>query len=667
MSKTDSLKAFVLDTAAMDDTIRPQDDFYRYVNGKWLQDHVIPADRASDGEFYRLRDLSEDQTHEIVKEALAGTITGPEAERIAILYGQFMDQSRLNHLGAAPLQPLLSQIQKAETHADLAFVMGDLARSGMSGLFACGVAADLNDTARYAFYFEQAGLGLPDESYYSNDEYENYRVKYQEHIAAILTLVGVTSPESAEEAAAEVLTFETLLAGYHWDIVKSRDVLAQNNPRTFELLTEESPGFNWEDWDRGLGISLADKNILVSQPDYVAGAASLWKQTHLHTLKYWLARMVADAFAPYLSDAIAEETFDFYGRTLAGIEKMRPRWKRALGLVEDLVGFDLGKLYVQRHFPAEYKERMDHLVQNLLDAYRESIKELDWMGEDTKALALAKLHTFTPKIGYPEKWRDNTGMQISDDKTLVQNVLAAEEFETEWEFSKLGTPVDRLEWMMTPQTVNAYYYPSMNEIVFPAAILQPPFFNPEADDAVNYAGIGAVIGHEIGHGFDDQGSQFDADGNVSNWWTDADREAFEERTKALIDQYDQFSPAALGEEHKVNGALTIGENIGDLGGLMIAWKAWQRALAEEGIDSVEDSPEIDGLSGAERFFASWARIWRGKHRDDYAIQLLAVDPHSPAEFRCNGILANFDAFADYYGLKEGDGLWIAPEDRVTIW
>ncbi len=667
MTKTDCLKAFVLDPAAMDDSVRPQDDFYRYVNGKWLDNHVIPADRASDGEFYRLRDVSEDQTHEIAKEALAGTITGPEAERIAILYGQFMDQSRLNHLGAAPLQPLLCAIEKAETHAELAFVMGDLARSGLSGLFACGVAADLNDTSRYAFYFEQAGLGLPDESYYSDESYENYRIKYQEHVGRILTMVGVTSPETADVVATEVLAFETFLADYHWDIVKSRDVLAQNNPRTFELLTQESPGFNWEDWDRGLGISLTDKNILVSQPDFIVAAASLWKQTHLHTLKYWLARGVADAFAPYLSDAIAEETFDFYGRTLSGIEKMRPRWKRALGLVEDLVGFDMGKLYVERHFPAEYKERMDHLVQNLLDAYRESIKELGWMGDDTKALALAKLDTFTPKIGYPEKWRDNSGMQISDEKSLVENVLAAQEFETEWEFSKLGTEVDRLEWMMTPQTVNAYYYPSMNEIVFPAAILQPPFFNPEADDAVNYAGIGAVIGHEIGHGFDDQGSQFDAAGNVSNWWTDADREAFEERTKSLIDQYNQLSPAALSDEHKVNGALTIGENIGDLGGLTIAWKAWQRALAEAGISSVEDAPEIDGLSGPERFFASWGRIWRGKHRDDYAIQLLAVDPHSPAEFRCNGILANFDAFADYYDLKEGDGLWIAPEDRVTIW
>ncbi len=668
MTQTNSaLKAQVLDLEAMDQSIRPQDDFFRYINGTWLYNHEIPADRASDGEFYRLRDLSETQTHEIAKEALAGTLTGPEAERIAILYGQFMDESRLNHMGAVPLQELLEPIRTAQTHADLAFVLGTLAEAGISGLFATGVYADLNDTTQYAVFFEQAGLGLPDESYYSKEEYEDYRIKYENHVARILTLVGATTEQSAGPAAAEVMTFETLLAGYHWDIVKSRDVLAQNNPRTWQLLTEEATGFSWDEWDRGLGVGLANQRLLVNQPDFIVAAAQLWKQTHLHTLKYWLARRVADAFAPYLSEEIAEETFDFYGRTLAGIEQMRPRWKRALSLVEECVGFDMGRLYVERHFPAEYKERMDHLVDNLLDAYRDSITNLDWMSEETKEKALTKLGTFQPKIGYPSKWRDYTGVNISDENTLVQNILASSKFDTEWEFSKLGTPVDRTEWMMTPHTVNAYYYPSMNEIVFPAAILQPPFFNPEADDAVNYAGIGAVIGHEIGHGFDDQGSQFDENGLVNNWWTDEDREAFEERTRALIDQYNQLSPAALEDHNKVNGALTVGENIGDLGGLTIAWKAWQKALEEQGITDPADAEIIDDMTGPERFFASWGRIWRGKHRDDYAIQLLAIDPHSPAEFRCNGILANFDAFADYYDVKEGDALWIAPEQRVTIW
>lgn len=663
----ENLKAHVLDPAAMDTSTRPQDDFFRYINGTWLDTHQIPADRASDGEFHRLADLSEDRTREIAEEAAEGTLTGPEAQRIAVLYSQFMDEEQLDLLGAAPLQPLLGAIEQADTHEELAFELGTLVRAGVGGLFDAEVYTDFNDTSRYAVFFEQSGLGLPDESYYREDEYEGYRTKYVEHIAKILTLVGVTTEDAAPVVAADVMAFETQLAGHHWDVVKARDILAQNNPREWDAILADAPGFNWEDWDRGLGIGMADKNLLVGQPDYLQAAADLWKDTHLHTLKYWLARHVADAFAPFLSTEIAEETFDFYGRTLAGIEEMRPRWKRALSLVESAVGFDMGRLYVERHFPAEYKERMDHLVQNLLDAYRDSIAELDWMGEETKKKALEKLDTFMPKIGYPDKWRDYTGLEISEDKSLIENILASEEFDTEWEFSKLGTEVDRTEWLMTPHTVNAYYYPSMNEIVFPAAILQPPFFNPEADDAVNYAGIGAVIGHEIGHGFDDQGSQFDALGAVNDWWTEADRQAFESRTKALIEQYNQFSPAALDDKYKVNGALTIGENIGDLGGLTIAWKAWLKALADDGIQSPQQAAIIDGLTGAERFFASWARIWRGKQRDDYAIQLLAIDPHSPAEFRCNGTLANFDAFADHYDLTPEDALWIAPEERVTIW
>lgn len=668
MTETPStVKAHVLIPEAMDTAVRPQDDFYRYVNGTWLDNHQIPADRASDGEFYRLRDLSEDRTHEIIKDAVAGSIEGNEAKRIGILYSQFMDEEKLNRLGPSPIAPLLYAIRDAKTHEDLAQVMGTLARSGVSGLFDVGVEADLNDTDKYSVYFAQGGLGLPDESYYRDPEYETYREKYVEHIATMLHLVCVLTEESASSAAAQVMEFETYLAGHHWDIVRTRDVNASNNPRTWLELVEDAPGFNWIQWARGLGRDLSDDPLLVAQPDFFADAAVLWKKTRLHTLKFWLARSVADAFAPYLSDEIAEATFDFYGRTLAGIEKMRPRWKRAISLVEEVVGFDLGRLYVERHFPAEYKERMKHLVDNLIEAYRDSITNLDWMSAETKEKALEKLGTFVPKIGYPDKWRDYTGLELSENKTLVENILASAEFDTQWAFSKLGTKVDRAEWHMTPHTVNAYYYPSMNEIVFPAAILQPPFFNPEADDAVNYAGIGAVIGHEIGHGFDDQGSQFDASGEVKNWWTDEDRKEFESRTGKLIEQYGQYSPADLDDQYKVNGELTIGENIGDLGGLTIAWKAWQKALAENGIESPADAPVIDDLEAAERFFMSWARIWRAKMREDYAIQLLAIDPHSPSEFRCNGVLANFDEFADYYDLKPGDALWIDPEDRVTIW
>ncbi len=668
MTKTSpNLRAHVLDPEAMDDSARPQDDFFRYINGTWLDTHQIPADRASDGEFYRLRDLSEDQTRAIAEEAVAGSLVGTEAERIGVLYSQFMDEDRLNQLGPTPIVPLLDSVALVKNHDELAHSVGALTRVGISGLFDVGVSTDINDTSRYSVYFEQSGLGLPDESYYREPQYEDYRKKYVEHVAKILTLAGCVSKEASAHAAAEVMEFETLLAGHHWDVVKTRDIGAQNNPRTWEELIAETSDFNWEQWARGLAIDLSDKPLIVFQTDYMTASAKLWKEAHLHTLRFWLARMIVGGFASYLSDDLAEEHFNFYGRTLSGIEEMRPRWKRALGLVEGIVGFDLGRLYVERHFPAEYKERMQHLVHNLIEAYRDSITSLEWMGEETKVKAIQKLDSFMPKIGYPDKWRVYDGLEISPDKSLIENILASAEFETEWEFSKLGQPVDRTEWLMTPHTVNAYYNPTMNEIVFPAAILQPPFFNPEADDAVNYAAIGAVIGHEIGHGFDDQGSQFDHIGEVKNWWTDEDREEFEKRTKSLIDQYSKFSPASLGEGHKVNGALTIGENIGDLGGLTIAWKAWKKALAEDGVSDASDAPEIDGLAGAERFFTSWARIWRSKKRDDYAIQLLAIDPHSPEEFRCNGVLANFDEFADYYNLEPGDALWIDPTERVRIW
>lgn len=668
MSETNTqLRAHVLDPALMDEDVRPQDDFYRYINGTWIRDHVIPADRASDGAFLALRDLSEERARKIAEEAAQGSLDTPEARRIGVLYSQFMDQDHLDELGSAPIQGLLGAVDDTKSHEDLAALLGTLARNAISGFFGVGVSADMNDTSKYTVYFEQSGLGLPDESYYREEEYEKYRTKYVAHIAKILNLAAVVPADEADAAALKVMDFETALAAHHWDVVKSREVEAQNNPRTWSEVTAENPGFAWQAWDDALGVDLAGQSLNVSQPDYLQSASALWRETDLAVLKLWLAREIVDDFSPYLSEDFAKESFDFYSHTLAGVQQMRPRWKRALSMVEGVVGFDMGRLYVERHFPSEYKERMGRLVENLLAAYRDSIRELDWMGDDTKSKALEKLDTFTPKIGYPENPRRYDGLEISADATLVENLMASATFDFEWEFTKLGKPVDRSEWLMTPQTVNAYYYPSMNEIVFPAAILQPPFFDPQADDAVNYAAIGAVIGHEIGHGFDDQGSQFDARGEVNNWWTDLDRAEFEKRTKALISQYDAFSPTGLGDEHHVNGALTIGENIGDLGGLTIAWKAWEKALAEKGIASARDDEVIDSLTGPERFFASWARIWRGKQRDDWAIQLLAIDPHSPGEFRCNGVLANFDEFADYYQVQPGDALWIAPGDRVRIW
>lgn len=664
---TKTLKAHVLEPEAMDTSVRPQDDFYRYINGSWLKNHEIPADRPSDGSFLALRDQAEKDCYEIVKDAMGGKIDDADAKRIAILFSQFMDEQTTNKLGIAPLNPLLEQIWQAKDHLQLAQVGGRLAGLGISLFFGLGVDSDLNDAKRNIVYLEQAGLGLPDEAYYREEQYAEVREEYVKYLERLFSLLELDQFTPAD-CAAKVMQYETTLAAHHWDVVKSRDVEAQNNPRTWAQIIEDNPGFAWQEWFDALGLDpVTIPGIIAGQPDELSAGADLWQKTDLKVLQLWLTRKVTHWAAPFLSDPFVENNFDFYSKTLYGVEEMRPRWKRGLGLIEGSLGEALGRLYVERHFPEEYKERMDHLVANLLDAYRDSITNLDWMGTETKAKALEKLDSFDPKIGYPSKWRDYSEMEISDEKTLLDNVGAATAFNTQWELSRLYKPVDREEWHMTPQTVNAYYNPLKNEIVFPAAILQPPFFNPEADDAVNYAGIGAVIGHEIGHGFDDQGSQFDATGEVKNWWTQKDQEEFTKRTKELIAQYDKFSPAGLDDDHKVNGSLTIGENIGDLGGLTIAWKAWLKALKDQSIETAEDAPVIDGLSGPERFFASWARVWRSKARPEYEAQMLAVDPHSPPEFRCNGVLANFDEFAKLYDVLPEDEMWIDPQSRVTIW
>lgn len=661
MAKT--IKAHVLETANMDSSVRPQDDYYRYVNGEWLKEHVIPSDRPSDGAFSMLRDLSEEQCHEIAEQAVNGGITDPDASLIATFYKQFMAEEELEELGASPMQPFFDLLAGASNLDSMAAVAGTLERSGIGSFFAAGISTDLNDSDRYMVYLEQGGLGLPDESYYREEKYDDIREKYRNYIATVFTLAGI----GGETEAQIVFDFETKLAALHWDIVKAREIELQNNPRTWDQLRTENPGFDWDAWAKNLKLPIDNLGHLnVNQPDYLQAAAKLWSETDLDVIKLWYSRKIIGASASYLSSDFVNAQFDFYSHTLSGTEELRARWKRAVGLVEGTVGEALGRIYVSRHFPSENKSRMDELVANLIQAYRDSITRLPWMSEETKAQALAKLETFNPKIAYPDKWRDYSKLHVSDQNTLLENVLAARAFETDRELGRLGKPVDRDEWFMTPQTVNAYYNPQMNEIVFPAAILQPPFFDPQADDAVNYAAIGAVIGHEIGHGFDDQGSQFDADGELRNWWTDEDRAEFTKRTADLIAQYNAFSPADLADDDKVNGALTIGENIGDLGGLTIAWKAWAKALAVQGLSPKGDAV-IDGLTGPQRFFASWARIWRTKNRPEYAKHLLAIDPHSPPEFRCNGVLANFDEFANTFDLTPSDALWIAPEDRVHIW
>ena len=690
--------AGVLETATSDPSIRPQDDLFRFVNGGWLATAEIPADRPGSGAFTTLRDEAEMACRQIVEE-LADVFSSVASEdasevldtnrgRIGALYAAFMDEEHLEELGAAPLAGELAPVLSAGSKEELARVLGEMTPIGFMGVVGADVEVDINDPERYTSWIGQSGLGLPDESYYREEAQAPLRQAYVAHVARMLELAGLTESfaASGERLAERVMAVETDLAKGHWDRVTCRDVEKMNNPMSWQAIVDSAPDLPWQEWREGILAAAQAAGIerttfldeaIVTQPDYLPHAAGIWQGTDLEDLRAWVAWHVVHGRATLLSRAFVEENFDFYGRTLQGTDELRARWKRGVGLVESCLGEALGELYVARHFPPSHKSAMEALVGRLIEAYRQSISSLEWMSPATRERALEKLALFTPKIGYPVRWRDYSAVEVVPGDVLT-SVHSVERADMAYSLRKLTKPVDRDEWHMTPQTVNAYYNPTMNEIVFPAAILQPPFFDPQADDAVNYAGIGAVIGHEIGHGFDDQGSTFDGTGKVSDWWTREDREAFTERTRALISQYDAYTPEAVITKHEtagtaeadiphVNGALTIGENIGDLGGLGIALKAYALALADAGIESVEEAPVIDGLTGLQRFFYSWARIWRSKNRPDYAELLLTVDPHSPAEFRCNGIVRNVDAFYEAFGVGPDDALWLEPGKRVSIW
>lgn len=656
-----------LDLDDLDPATRPQDDLYRHINGKWIATHEIPADRAMDGSFRTLHDQAEEHVRDIIEEAgrnaAAGDGTGVE-HKVGAVYASFMDEAAVQAAGLAPLRTDLALIDGATTQAELTGALGALQRTGAGGAVGFWVDNDSKDPERYVVFLHQDGLGLPDESYYRDEQYAQVLAAYRPHVARMLRLGGVAADEAqADELAGRVVALETQLAASHWDVVKDRDADLTYNPMTLTALAERAPGFDWRAWATALGAPEGSlDSVVVREPDFAEGFAALWQQLPLDDWKAWLAYHVVSARAPYLTDELVEANFDFYGRTLTGAQELRARWKRGVALVQGVLGEAVGEVYVARHFPPAHKQRMDELVGNLIEAYRESITGLEWMGEETRAKALAKLDAFTPKIGYPVKWRDYSALDVSADD-LLGNVRRASAFEQDRELGKIGRPIDRDEWFMTPQTVNAYYNPGMNEIVFPAAILQPPFFDAEADDAVNYGGIGAVIGHEIGHGFDDQGSKYDGTGRLEDWWTEDDRAEFEKRTSALVAQYDAFSPTQLDGSHRVNGSLTIGENIGDLGGLSIALKAYRIALGRP----LDEAPVIDGLTGVQRVLLGWAQVWRTKGRDAEIIRRLATDPHSPDEFRCNGVVRNVDEFYAAFDVQPGDGLYLAPEERVRIW
>ncbi|MBX3195801.1 MAG: peptidase M13 [Microbacteriaceae bacterium] len=653
---TDPALSAGIDLAELDPAIRPQDDLFRHVNGKWIARTEIPSDKARYGSFYVLAEEAEKAVREIIEEAQSAK-PGTEERKIGDLYASFMDEERIEQRGWSAIADDLAAALAVDDIASLVLRLGRLERLGVSGFLQAFVDNDPGDPERYLVFLEQGGLGLPDESYYREEKFAEIRSAYRAHLERMLGMAGLDDPGARAE---RVLDLETAIAAHHWDNVRTRDSQAVYNLMPWADAAALTGGDHLQVWLAGLDVpdgSFAE--VVVREPSFLEGLAGLLVPERLDAWRDWLAWQVVRSSASYLHAEVVQANFDFYGKTLTGTPELRARWKRGVSMVEGSMGEAVGRIYVDRHFSPAAKTAMDALVANLIEAYRRSIETLEWMTPATRERALEKLGKFTPKIGYPVKWRDYSSLSIVPDD-LIANVRATTEFEFQRELGKIGKPIDRDEWFMTPQTINAYYNPGFNEIVFPAAILQHPFFDEDRDPAANYGAIGAVIGHEIGHGFDDQGSRYDGDGRLTDWWTEEDRAAFEARTASLIAQYDALEPAQL-PGHHVKGDLTIGENIGDLGGLGIAWKAYELSLGGA------EPPVVDGLTGAERFFLSWAQAWQTKLRDEEALRLLSIDPHSPAEFRCNQIVRNIEVFSSAFGVGPADALWLDPEDRVTIW
>ena len=648
-----SLEKAGLDLSHQDQGFRPQDDMYRHFNGTWLKNAVIASDRASDGAFTALHVEAEARVREIIETASGSD----EAKKLSDIYASFMDAKSVQAKGAQPIQENLAAVDTIENLHDFITVLAKLEALGVSGIFGTFIYADMKDASTNILYMQQGGISLPDEAYYREEAYLEIRAAYVDHVAKMFELAAVAP---AKELAEKVLALETSIASHHWDQVKDRDATLTYNKLSRSQVKALMPTFDWDSYLlHGQIPSIVLDSVIVQQPSFFEGLDSILKNFDASSWRAWLKWQIISGASPYLSSEFVDQNFEFYGKTLSGTPELRERWKRAVSLIEGSLGEAVGKVYVEKYFPAEAKKRMEELVAHLIQAYEISIKELPWMGPETKVKALEKLGKFRTKIGYPDKWRDYSELKTTPDD-LYGNVGRIVKFQRDFELAKIGKPVDREEWHMAPQTVNAYYNPVMNEIVFPAAILQPPFFGLTHDDAVNYGAIGAVIGHEIGHGFDDQGSKYDGDGALTDWWNEEDRAAFEERTKALITQYDALAPEEA-PDVTVNGALTIGENIGDLGGLTIGYKAYQISLAGT------QAPVIDGLTGQQRFFMSWAQVWRTKVRPEEMRRRIATDPHSPAEFRCNQILKNFTPFYDAFNVGPTDGLWLDKKARVEIW
>jgi predicted metalloendopeptidase len=640
----------------IDPAVRPQDDLFTYLNSKWLATTDIPADKSSWGTFVKLDDDLQPQLRAIIEAAASAPerATGSDAQKIGDFYASFMDEKKVEELGLAPLSGELAKIAALQDKKEIPALIARFGKMGVTAPYGFGIHQDAKDSTKYVADIFQDGLGMPDRDYYLEAAKADTKAKYQAHIEKMLKLAG---DENAAANAKDIVALETAMAKAQWTKVQNRDPVKTYNKVELAKLAKLAPGYDWTTYLNDSGLAGKVSYVIVSQPSYLKGFNEILKKTPLSTWKAYFQWQLLHENAPFLSKAFVDENFAFFGTTLSGVTEMRPRWKRGVAATQGALGESVGKLYVEQHFPAERKVRMEALVKNLLAAYKQSIDTLDWMSPETKKQAQAKLAKFTTKIAYPNKWRDYSALTVAKDD-LIGNVTRGREFEYNRELNKLGKPIDRDEWGMTPQTVNAYYNPELNEIVFPASILQPPFFDADADDAVNYGAIGAVIGHEISHGFDDQGSQYDGDGNLRDWWTKADHKNFAAKTKELVKQYSSFEPIP---GNHVNGELTLGENIADNSGVAIAYKAYKLSLGGK------PAPVIDGFTGDQRFYIGFAQVWRMKMREAEQLVRLKTDPHSPGKFRANGTMRNQPGFYEAFNVKAGDKMYLPPKDRVIMW
>ncbi len=642
--------------ANMDTTVHPGDDFFEYVSGTWLKNTEIPADKSRYGAFNILRDNAETDVRAIIEEASAsGAVSGSSEQKAGDLFKSYMDMETRNALGIKPLLSHLADVDAITDRESLSLYLAQANKYSTSNPLALYISVDAKIPTQYSLHIYQAGLGLPDREYYFNDDEKSIdiRQKYLTHIKKMLDLANI---ENAASSAQLIMDLETQIAEVHWKKEENRDSNKRYNKYEITQLKELLSNLDLDIYFDEVGAP-NENAIIINQPSFLEGLNSLLGEVPLSSWKIYLKWSLVNDLASRLNDAMDQQNFEFYSKTLSGVEEQRPMWRRAVSTVSANLGELVGEVYVSKHFKPEAKKSMVGLVQNLIKSYEMSIRSLDWMGEETKQKALEKLSKFSPKIGYPDVWKDYSKLEIKADD-LVGNIYRSALVVHNRELAKLGAPIDKNEWFMTPQTVNAYYNPTMNEIVFPAAILQPPFYNMPADDAVNYGGIGGVIGHEIGHGFDDQGSRYNGDGKLEDWWTTSDQEKFKAKTGALVSQYDTYEPV---DGTNVNGEFTLGENIGDLSGLSIAYKAYKLSL------DGKEAPVIEGFTGDQRFFIGWAQAFQSKIRDEALIQQIKTDPHSPDRYRVNGVVYNIDAFYDAFDVEETHKLYIKPEDRVRIW